>query len=458
MADLRCDRRAELAVLGASFTSPTAHALARGLVRAPDFAEPAHGVVFEVLGALADARAPIDRVTLEAALTERGAHAAVTAAVDLDALDFCGLGADGIETHARIVADHAEARRLRQAATALLRVTNDPRASAGALRARVGELLGDALRGQALRGPRPFGDLAQDYYRILEASRERGPGIDGLPTGVAALDALLSGLHGGELIVVGARPRVGKSALVMQMAVAAAEHAKKPVLGFSLEMSAVNLFGRTAHARAGIDASLVRNGMLTQETFDALAKAVVELAALPVYLDDAASATVADIAGKATALAARDGLALLFVDYLQLIEAAGERGNRQLDVSAMSRGLKTLAKQLDIPVVVLAQLNREVDKRPDKRPTLPDLRESGALEQDADVVIFLYRDVLYNPKTEDPNAAEIIVAKQRNGATDTIHVRWEGAFTRFAEATERDYEPPRTVTRATEMEDSDGDY
>lgn len=448
MSDVRVDLRAERAVLGASFAAPAALALARGIVRPVDFAEHAHELAFATMCTMTDEREPVDLVTLERALRESGAWERVAKRLDINDLVFCGLSTRNVETHARIVADHAEARRFRDAATQLVRATNDPEATTAKIRECVGALLGDALRGQALRGPRSFLELSHDYWRIVEESADRVPGsIDGLPTGIEGLDLLLSGLHPHELVIVGARPRMGKSSLVMQMAVAAAQSGKGPALGFSLEMSSVNLYGRTLHSHARVDATKVRSARLTPDEFNCLLRETKRLCEVPVYLDDAIGMTIGDIAGKATAMKAQRGLSLVFIDYLQLVASEMQRGNRQLDVQEMSRGLKTLARTLDVPVVLLAQLNRDLEKRPDKRPILADLRESGSIEQDADVVIFLYRDVEYNRDTKDRDIAELIVAKQRNGPTDTIRVRWEGQFTRFAEldAAERDSDPPRFV-------------
>ncbi len=435
-------------MLGASFAAPPALALARGIARPADFSEHAHELVFETLCEMSDAREPIDLVTLERALREGGRWDRVAKRLDINDLVFCGLSTRNVEAHARIVSDHAEARRFRDAATQLVRAANDPEVTTAQIRERVGAMLGDALRGQAMRGPRSFHELADDYWRIVVESIEREIGsIDGVPTGIAGLDTLLSGLHPHELIIVGARPRMGKSSLVMQMAMAAAMSGRGPVLGFSLEMSSVNLFGRTLHSRACVDATKVRSARLTAEEFDALNRESQKLSDVPIYLDDAIGMTIGDIAGKSAAMKAQHGLSMLFIDYLQLVASEVQRGNRQLDVQEMSRGLKTLARTLNVPVVLLAQLNRDLEKRPDKRPILADLRESGSIEQDADVVIFLYRDVLYNPKTEDRDAAEIIVAKQRNGPADTVMVRWEGQFTRFADldAAEAEREMPAFV-------------
>jgi len=438
----RADPAAELAVLGACFTSPAALALARAMLTADDFATSEHGACFAALGALADRGEDVDRVTLTAELRTRRCHAAVTAKVAFDDLEFFGTGAARVEAHARIVADLADAWRIRAASVELARLASDEGCEPAALRERAAALLGAATARVRGAGPRTFRELADAFCARLMEQSERPPGISGLTTGLRGLDDLLAGLHPGDLIVLGARPRVGKTSLAMQMAVAAAKAADRPVLGFSLEMSALNLFTRTVCARAGIEGTGLRQNSLTQAEFNDLSKAALALAELPVLLDDTGLTTVADIRAKAIAQKARGGLALVFCDYLQLVEATSSRaGTREREVAMMSRSLKMLARELDVPVIVLSQLNREVDKRTDNRPMLSDLRESGSLEQDADVVMFLYRDVLYHPDTKQKDSAEVIVAKHRNGPTDTIEVKWEGAFTRFADL-ERDEPPP----------------
>jgi replicative DNA helicase len=428
------DLEAERAVLASVFLDPAALALVEPLVRVEDFYGPANALTFDAMLAVARRGEPVDSLTVAAELRTRERLTTVGGHAYLDALTDTIPTTAHVEAHAAIVAECSEMRSLAAAGMELWQLARSPGATAQTMRERALAVLGGVAGKVRGKGPQSFRDLAERYYEQLLARYERGEGIDGLTTGLRELDQLLSGLHGGELVVVGARPRVGKTALVMQMAVAAARASGKPVLGFSLEMAALALFGRTACSSAGVEGTSIRQGLISQDDMRALLGAINDLSTVSVYLDDASATTVADIRARAVAMKARHGLAMVFCDYLQLVEATSSKaGTREREVAQMSRTLKVLARELDVPVVVLSQLNRDVDKRSDNRPVLADLRESGALEQDADVVAFLYRDALYHPDTEDRDVAEIIVAKQRNGPPDTVRVRWDGPFTRFAD-------------------------
>lgn len=444
---IRTDPQAELAVLGAAFTAPAALALARAALTADDFAASQHAALWDALCAVADRGDALDRVTLAAELQARKVHAAVTAHVDLGDLEFYGAGARNVEDHARIVRDHADARRLERAALALIRAARDPGVSAASLRELAMARLGEVTARVAAKGVRSYHELAIEFYERLETIRARGPGIDGHPTGLRALDDLTAGLHPGEVTVIGARPRVGKTSLAIQMAASVAAATGQPVLGFSLEMSGGALFARAASGHARVDSALLRQGMLSGDDMTALVAAITELARLPIYIDDGSVATVADVRARAIATHATKGLAMVFCDYLGLLATAAtsRAQTREREIAEMSRAFKTLARELNVPVVVLAQLSREVDKRPDKRPVLADLKESGAIESDADNVLLLYRDELYDRRTKEPGVAEIIVPKQRNGPTDTVKVRWEGPFTRFSDLESEAPESPDTA-------------
>jgi replicative DNA helicase len=426
------------------------------IVSPESFYARANETVFAAMLALAARGQPIDVITLAAALRPGDRIAAVGGAQYLGELTDAVPTVAHVEEHARIVADCALVRRVELAAGSLMEAV---RGGEGVARLR--ELAAAALDavgdGGAARGPRSFADLAEEFYAHIEAVAARGPGIDGVTTGLPALDALLAGLHDDELVVVGARPAMGKSALGLQMAMAATRATGKPALCFSVEMGALSLFARAACGAARVDSTALRHGLLDRDAFDRLVAAVSELAALPVYIDDGAGTTVHDVRARSLAMKARRGLCLVEIDYLQLLAAAASRrdDNREQEVSGMSRGLKSLARELHVPVVALSQLNRGVDKRPDKRPVPSDLRESGALEQDADVVMFIYRDEVYNRDTTDRGVAEIIVTKQRHGPTDTVRVRWEGAFTQFAHLERDDAPPPRRDAPADEPDELD---
>jgi replicative DNA helicase len=267
----------------------------------------------------------------------------------------------------------------------------------------------------------------------LEELFERGDTITGLATGYDDLDEVLSGLQPSNLVVVGARPAMGKSAFALGMAAHAALQARRPVLFFSLEMSHLDLTTRLIASEARVDSSRMRNGRLAEADWPKISHAIGRLAEAPLFIDDNPQLTIMEIRAKARRLKAKEGdLGLVVVDYLQLMTGRGSAENRQVEISEISRGLKVLARELECPVVALSQLSRQLEQRADKRPMLSDLRESGAIEQDADVVMFLYRDSVYNPDSPDNGTAEILVSKHRSGPTAMIRLAWLDHLTRFA--------------------------
>jgi replicative DNA helicase len=280
---------------------------------------------------------------------------------------------------------------------------------------------------------RPLHDLLADSLDRLEALYDRGESITGIPTGYLDLDERLSGLQPSSLVIVGARPSMGKTALALGMASHAAMEARIPVLYFSLEMSHSELTQRLLCSEARVDSSRIRNGRLLESDWPKISHAIGRLGEAPLYIDDNPNLTVMEVRAKARRLKSRLGqLGLVVVDYLQLMSSRNNAENRQVEVSEISRGLKILARELEVPVVALSQLSRNLEMRADKRPVLADLRESGSLEQDADVVMFLYRDELYHPESPDRGTAEIIVSKHRNGPTGSTQLAFLDHYTRFA--------------------------
>jgi replicative DNA helicase len=267
----------------------------------------------------------------------------------------------------------------------------------------------------------------------IEALYERNESITGVPTGYTDLDEMLAGMQPSNLIIVGARPAAGKTSWALGAAAHAALHAHRPVLIFSLEMSHLELTQRLLCAEARVDASRLRTGKLQEPDWPKISHAVGRLGEAPIFIDDNPHLTVTEIRAKARRLKSREGdLGLVVVDYLQLMTGRTSAENRQVEVSEISRGLKILARELECPVVALSQLSRGLEQRADKRPMLADLRESGSLEQDADVVLFIYRDELYNAESADRGTAEIIVAKHRNGPTGNVQLAFVDRYTLFA--------------------------
>ena len=281
---------------------------------------------------------------------------------------------------------------------------------------------------------RPLEDLFDEVMEYIQNAYERGDTVTGVPTGFNDLDEILSGLQPSALYIVGARPAMGKTAFGLNVATHVARASDKPVMVFSLEMGHQELTQRVLSSEARVDSSKLRTGKLQDTEWSRIGKAIGRLE-VPLYLDDNPRVTVMEIRAKARRLKAKaGGLSLIVIDYLQLMTSGGYVENRQLEVSEISRNLKILARELEVPILALSQLSRRLEERSDKRPMLADLRESGSLEQDADVVMFLYRDEVYNPDSPDKGSAEVIVAKHRSGPIGTKRLVFLGQYTRFDNA------------------------
>jgi replicative DNA helicase len=278
--------------------------------------------------------------------------------------------------------------------------------------------------------------IAARVFGVVQQWHERR-GLSGLTTGFDDLDLLTTGLQPGDLILLAARPSMGKSALVGQMAYHIAVREQQPVAFFSLEMSVESIGVRMACAAARLDLHRARHGWLRELEMQRFGEVLKPIEDSALYLDEGVTVRTADIRRKAKHLQAQRGLSLIIIDYLQLLDASGRKSNtRNDDVSAISRALKVLGGELHVPVVALSQLNRTLERRPDKRPILSDLRDSGSLEQDADLVMFLYRDEVYNQTAENVGQAELILAKQRNGPPGTVHLHWTASSLRFDDVTQ----------------------
>ena len=284
---------------------------------------------------------------------------------------------------------------------------------------------------------RDIGELMKLAVDRIEENFARGDTITGIATGFNDLDELLSGLQPSTLNIIGARPSMGKTAMGLGIATHVAKHSARPVLVFSLEMGHVELTQRILSSEAEVDSQKIRNGRLSEADWAKIGRAIGRLE-VPLFLDDNPRVTVMEIRAKARRLKMQHGdLGLILVDYLQLMSGGGNAENRQLEVSEISRNLKILARELEVPIVALSQLSRNLESRGDKRPMLSDLRESGSLEQDADVVIFLYRDEVYNKESPDRGAADVIVAKHRAGPIGTMRLVFRGQYARFDNAAPR---------------------
>ena len=278
----------------------------------------------------------------------------------------------------------------------------------------------------------PIDKVVMNVIDQIEAASRKNTRVTGIPTGFIDLDNMLTGLHGSEFILVAARPAMGKTAFVLNIAHYVAVRKKIPTVIFNLEMDKEQLVTRMIAMDALVDSQKVQTGQLAEDDWDQVLASSESIAASPLFIEDTSALTISELRSKCRKLKNKNGLGLIIIDYLQLMSTTGRVESRQQFVSDMSRSLKMLARELDVPVIALSQLNRDVDRRPDHRPVLADLRESGSIEQDADVVMFIYRDDYYNPDTDKKGISEIIIAKQRKGATGSVDLVWLQEYTKFA--------------------------
>lgn len=424
---------AERSVLGCMMQDREALSVALELLTAEDFYQPANREIFDAMHELNAQGMPVDLVTTDEELTRRGTLEGVGGLSYLVELSQCMPTTANARAYVQIVDEKATLRRM-------IKATGDIASSCYAQADPVSDILGVAeksifdiiMRRHEGSTLKHISDVLPETYLRIERLSELKGGIDGVPMGFVDLDNLLTGLHGGELIIVGARPSMGKSAFGLNITGYAAMQAGRSVAYFSLEMPNDQLAMRLLCSDARVDMQSVRHGSMRDEDWVALASTLGPLAASKIYMDDTSGITPSQLRSRCRRLKMDRGLDLIVVDYLQLMSADGRVENRQNEVSEISRNLKSIAKELNVPLVALAQLSRAGAQRSDKRPILSDLRDSGAIEQDADVIMFLHREEYYDPNTEDKNIAEVIVAKQRNGPLGTVKLAWLGQYTRFA--------------------------
>jgi replicative DNA helicase len=411
-----------------------------------DFYDPRHRLVFEAMKALEARSRPIDPVTLEEELSRAGKLAAVGGLGFLTELLSVVPSADNIPHYAEIVRDRRTARRLIEVSSEIAAKGfgdyGDVKQYLDEAEKKIFEVTQRAERG----GPQPVMEILKQVFRSFDTRFSSSGGVTGVPSGFTDLDQMTAGLQPSDLVILAARPSMGKTALVLSLAQNACLAFRYPVIVFSLEMSSPQLAERMLCSEARIDSSLLRRGQLQRQDMTNLTVAADAIAKAPMLIDDTPAMTVNEVRARCRRWRANRELfgdkpfGLIIVDYLQLMRgtSTGKNANREQEISEISRGLKALAKELHCPVIALSQLNRGVEQRQDKRPMLSDLRESGAIEQDADVIMFIYRDEVYNKeKCEKPGVAEIIIGKQRNGPIGTVELSFVGKFTRFENLTRR---------------------
>lgn len=424
---------AERAVLGSLLLNDENISVVLELLAAQDFYLPAHQTIFQAIMQIVQQQRRVDLVTLQDELQKAGQLDAIGGIVYLISLqeDIPAVGL--IEQHCKIVKEKAVLRELINSASNI--IANCYGQDEKRIEAVLDEAEKTIFQIAEKRSKQSFVQLTiwlKKTFQQLSDIKDQGAGITGTVTGFKKLDEMTSGFQNNDFIVLAARPSMGKTALSMRFVQAAAA-AGKSVGFFSLEMSAEQLVLRLLSAESEIGHHFIRNASITSDQWIELTHAAARLAELKIFIDDTPSQSIMDIRTKARKLKRDHNLDILVIDYLQLIHSSKQHENRHQEVSEISRSLKALAKELAIPIVSLSQLSRAVEGRVDKRPMLSDLRESGAIEQDADLIMFLYRDIVYNPDTEDPNLAELIIGKQRNGATGTVNLHYRRELTSFVD-------------------------
>jgi replicative DNA helicase len=425
---------AEQSVLGGLMLDNAAWDQVADLVAEGDFYRYAHRLIFRAIGALAEQNGPFDVVTLSSWLKDRDELEPAGGLAYLGELAANTPSAANIKAYATLVRERSVLRDLIRVAGEVADSAFQPEGRDTAALLDNAERLVFEIAERGLRrraGFRAMKDLLVKVVDRIDALYQRDNPITGVSTGFSDLDGLTSGLQASDLIIVAGRPSMGKTSFAMNLAEHALLGDKLPVAIFSMEMPGEQLVMRLLSSLGRIDQHKVRTGKLDPDDWPRLTSAIGMLSDRPMFIDDTPALTPTELRARARRLKREHGLGLVVIDYLQLMQVPGTKENRATEISEISRSLKALAKEIAVPIVALSQLNRSLEQRPNKRPVMSDLRESGAIEQDADLIMFIYRDEVYNEESPDKGTAEIIVAKQRNGPIGTVRLTFLGKYTRF---------------------------
>ena len=431
---------AEQAVLAGILINNDAINQIMDILSGDDFYREAHNHLFEGMVDLYNKNEPIDLITLSHQLKEKKLLEKAGGAEYLASLVEAVSTSAGILYHAKIIRDLSVRRKLINQCSIISESCFQDWQQTDELLDLAEQSIFDIAEEKVGEGLTTLHDVVKDSFKRLESVAEHEGFVTGVPTDFDDFDRLTAGLQPTDLIILAGRPSMGKTALALNIGYNAASRTKKGVVLFSLEMSKLHLGLRLLGFHAGINATKLRTGFLKDTDWMKLTESANALSELPIFIDDTSGVSVLEMKAKCRRLKKKQDICLIILDYLQLIQGRSSAESRQQEISEISRSLKALAKDLNVPVMALSQLNRKVEDRPNKKPQLSDLRESGAIEQDADVIAFIYRDEMYNPTTEEnENIAEIILAKQRNGPTGYFKLTFQKEYTRFRNHTEEDY-------------------
>ncbi|MEO9322316.1 replicative DNA helicase [Nocardioides sp. C4-1] len=427
------DMAAEQSVLGSMLISKDAVAEVSEVLRGTDFYRPSHEIIHDAIIDLFGRGEPVDMITVAAELQRSGELAKVGGAAYLHTLAANVPIAANAEYYAQIVHEKSILRRLVDAGT---RIAQFGYAGEGQIDDVVNRAQAEIYQITDKRSSddyAPLSDIMEGVLDEIEAISNREAGLYGVPTGFADLDDLTNGLHSGQMIIIAARPAMGKSTFALDLCRSASIANNLTSAFFSLEMTRSEITMRLLSAEAKIPLNHIRNGNMQEGDWDKLARHMAKVSSAPMFIDDSPNMTMMEIRAKARRLKQRHDLKLIVIDYLQLMSSGKKVESRQLEVSEFSRQIKLLAKELELPIIALSQLNRGPEQRGDKRPMMSDLRESGSIEQDADMVILLHRDDVYEKESTRPGEADLLVVKHRNGATRDITVAFQGHYSRFVD-------------------------
>ncbi len=424
---------AEQSVLGSMLIDKEVVPVVMEVLKPEDFYRPDHRAIYEIIIELFDRAQPIDLITVAERLKLHGKLELVGGLEYLTNIATEVPTTANVKNYAKIVEEKSLLRKLIKASSDIVDLGFNASEEVSYILDKAEQNIFDILQKRSTQGFVPIKDVLVDTFNRLEELYNNKGNITGIPTGFVDLDFKTAGLHNSDLILIAARPAMGKTAFALNLAQYAAVHGHVPVAVFSLEMSRDQLVNRMLCSEAMVDSNRMRTGNLEDNDWQKVAKALGPLSEAPIFIDDTPGVSITEIRAKCRRLKLEHNLGLVVIDYLQLMQGSKSKSdNRQQEISEISRSLKILAKEINIPVICLSQLSRAAETRTDHRPILSDLRESGAIEQDADIVMFIYRDDYYNPETEKKNIAELIIAKHRGGSTGTVELVWLGQYTKFA--------------------------